>query len=324
MTRWPLALSFAAVLATISAAAAEVYPSRGITIIVPFPAGGAFDAIGRVIADRMKVSLGQPVIIENVGGAGGSIGVARVARALPDGYTLSLGIWSTHVTNAAIYSLPYDPLQDFAPISLLATAPQVIVSKNSLPARDLRGLIDWLKANPDKATVATVGSGSPPHIAGLLLQKLTDTRFQFVAYRGAAPAVQDLVGGHVDFSILQAGVVLPQVSAEKIRAYAVAAKTRLPQAPGIPTVDEAGVPGLHMSVWSGLWAPKGTPKDVVAKLNSAVREALADPAVRQRLAEMGQEIFPPDQQTPQALAALQKAEIERWSPIIKEAGVKAE
>jgi len=324
MTGRPFVLCLAAFLATIGATAPQAYPSRAITIIVPFPAGGAFDALGRVIADRMKVSLGQPVIIENVGGAGGSIGVGRVARAWPDGYTISLGISSTHVTNAAIYALPYDPLRDFEPISLLATAPQVIVSKNSVPAKDLRGLIEWLKTNQDTVTLATVGPASPPHIAGLSLQKLTDTRFQFVAYRGAAPAMQDLLGGHVDLAILQAGVVLPQVSTGKIKAYAVTAKTRLSSAPDIPTVDEAGVPGLHVSIWSGLWAPKGTPMDVVAKLNSAVVDALADPQVRERLADMAQEIFPPDQQTPQALAALQNAEHAKWWPIIKAAGVKAE
>jgi tripartite-type tricarboxylate transporter receptor subunit TctC len=293
-------------------------------MVVPFPAGGAFDIVGRIVADRMKVSLGQPVIVENVGGAAGSIGVGRVARASPDGYTLSLGYLGTHVINAVIYTLQYDPLNDFEPISLVVTNPQVVVSKNALPAQDLRGLIAWLKSNPDKATMATVGSGSTPHIAGVFLQRLTGTRFQFVPYRGGGPAIQDLVAGQVDLSILQAAVALPQVRAGKIRAYAVTANTRLGSALDIPPADEAGVPGLHVSSWSGLWAPKATPKTVVARLNAAVADALADAGVRQRLAEIGQEIFPREQQTPEALAAFQKAEIEKWWTIIKAANIKGE
>jgi tripartite-type tricarboxylate transporter receptor subunit TctC len=322
--KWPFALAFAVILAIVSPATTQSYPSRPITIVVPFPAGGAFDTLGRIIADRMKVSLGQPIIIENVGGAAGSIGVGRVARASPDGYTLSLGIWGTHVINGAIYALPYDLLLDFEPISPIATAPQVIVSRNAVPAKDLRDLIAWLKSNPDKATLATVGTGSPPHMAGLFFQKLTGTRFQFVPYRGAAPAMQDLLAGQVDLSMLQTAVVLPLVSAGKIRAYAITAKARLNSAPDIPAADEAGVPGLHVSTWSGLWAPKATPKTIVGKLNSAVADALADPAIRQRLAEIGQEIFPRTQQTPEALAALQRAEIETWWPIVKAANIKGE
>jgi tripartite-type tricarboxylate transporter receptor subunit TctC len=307
MTKWPLVLAFAATLATISPAAAQPYPSRPITIVVPFPAGGVFDTVVRIIADRMKSTLAQPIIIENVGGgAGGSVGVGRVARASPDGYTIGLGYWGTHVVNAAVYPLPYDPLKDFEPISPIATNPAVIVSKNALPAENLRELIAWLKTHSDKATLATVGSGSPPHIAGLLFQKMANTRFQFVPYRGGALAMQDLLAGQVDLSIVQATIVLPQVSAGKVKAYAVTAKTRLDAAPDIPTVDEAGLPGLYVDIWSGLWAPKGTPKDVIAKLNGAVVDALADARIRQRLAEIGQEIFPREQQTPEALAALQK------------------
>jgi tripartite-type tricarboxylate transporter receptor subunit TctC len=324
MIAWSSVLAFAAALATISPATAQPYPSRPITIVVPFPAGGVFDTVLRIIADRMRASLGQPIIVENVGGAGGSIGLGRVARASPDGYTLGLGYWATHVINPAIYPLPYDPVKDFEPIAPIATNPAVIVSNNALPAENLRELIAWLKANPDKATLATVGSGSPPHIAGLLFQGITSTRFQFVPYRGGALAMQDLLGGQVDLSILQATIVLPQVSAGKIRAYAVTARTRLSTAPDIPTVDEAGVPGLHVDIWSGLWAPKTTPNDVVAALNGAIVEALADPTIRQRLADMGQEIFPREQQTPAALAALQKAEIEKWWPIIKAAAVKGD
>jgi tripartite-type tricarboxylate transporter receptor subunit TctC len=324
MRRWSFALAFAAISASVCPAMTQHYPSRPITIVVPFPAGGAFDTLGRIVADRMKVSLGQPVIIENVGGAAGSIGVGRVARASPDGYTLSLGIWSTHVINGAIYALPYDLLQDFEPVSPIATAPQVIISRNAVPAKDLRELIAWLKANPGKATLATVGTASPPHVAGLLFEKLTDTRFQFVPYRGGALAMQDLLAGQVDLSILQPAVVLSHVKAGKIRAYAVTAGTRLSSALDIPAADEAGVAGLHVSTWSGLWAPKATPKNVVARLNSAVAGALADPPVHQRLAEIGQEIFPREQQTPQALAALQRAEMEKWWPIIKAANIKGE
>jgi tripartite-type tricarboxylate transporter receptor subunit TctC len=322
--KWSFALAFGATLAAISPAPAQVYPSRPITIVVPFPPGGVFDTIGRTIADRMKGFLGQPVILENVGGANGSIGVGRVARASPDGYTLSLAYWGTHVVNAAIYTLQYDPLKDFEPISLVVANPQVIVSKNALPAKDLRELIVWLKASADKATLATVGSGSPPHVAGVFFQQLTGTRFQLVPYRGGAPAIQDLVAGQVDLSILQAGAVLPQVRAGSIRAYAITAKTRLSSAPDIPTADEAGVPGLYLSTWSGLWASKGTSGAIIAKLNAAVSDALADPTVRQRLADIGQEIFPREQQKPEALFALQKAEVDKWWPIIKTAGIRAE
>lgn len=322
--KWSFALAFAATLAAISPASAQVYPSRPLTIVIPFPPGGVFDTIGRTISERMKASLGQTVILENVGGANGSIGVGRVARASPDGYTICLGYWGTHVVNVALYTLPYDPMKDFEPISLVVANPQVIVSKNALPAKDLRELIGWLKANPDKASLATVGSGSPPHIAGAFFQQLTGTRFQLVPYRGGGPATQDLVAGQVDFSILQAGAVLPQVRAGRIRAYAVTAKTRLDAAPDIPTTDEAGVPGLHLSTWSGLWGPKGTPSAIIAKLNAAVVDALADPTVRQRLADIGQEIFPREQQKPEALFALQKAEIDKWWPIIKTAGIRAE
>ncbi len=320
-----LAAGAAALPAVSRRATAQAYPSRPVTMIVPYPAGGAFDTIGRIIADRMRASLGQTIVVENVpGGGNGTVGVGRAARAAPDGYTLILGNWGTHVVNGATYSLQYDLTEDFAPIALIVTAPQVIISNNAVPANDLRALIAWLKANPDRATLATVGPGSPPHVAGLFFQKLTDTRFQFVPYRGAAPAMQDLVAGHVELSILQAAVALPSVGAGKIRAYAVTAKTRLDSARDIPTVDEAGVPGLYVSAWSGLWAPKGTTGDVIARLNAAVLAVLSDPESRQRLAAAGQEIPPPEQQTPEALAALQKAEIEKWWPIIKAANIRGE
>ena len=319
-----VAVAFAVSLASIGTATAQVYPSRPITLIVPFSAGGPTDTIGRVVAERMRVSLGQPVIIENVTGAGGNIGVGRVARAQPDGYTLVIGHWSTHVINGAIYTLPYDVVKDFEPIALLSTNPQMIISKNAVPAKDLRELTAWLKANPGKATLATVGPGSQPHVAGILFQNFTGARFQFVPYRGAAPAMQDLLGGQIDLMMPQVIIALPQVRAGKVRAYAVTSKSRVPSAPDIPSMDEAGVPGVYVDSWHGLWAPKGTPKEVIAKLNAAVVETLAYPAARQKLVDLGQEFWPRAGQTPEALAAFQKAEIDKWWPIVKEAGIKAE
>jgi tripartite-type tricarboxylate transporter receptor subunit TctC len=306
----------------VNTASAQVYPSRPLTLVVPFPAGGSTDAIGRIVAERMRVSLGQPVIIENVGGAGGSIGVGRVARATPDGYTLDIGQWDTHVANGATFSLSYDVLKDFEPVALISSNPFLILAKKAMPADDLKSLIAWLKGNPDKASQAIPTAGS--HVAGILFQKETGTRFAFVPYRGGGPAMQDLVAGQIDLMIIQAAVALPQVRAGAIKAYAVTASSRFPAAPDIPTVDEAGLPGIHISGWFALFAPKGTPTEVVTKLNTAVVEALADPTVRARLANLGQEIFPREQQTPQALAAYHKAEIEKWWPIIKAANIKAE
>ena len=287
------------------------------------PAGGPTDAIGRVIAERMRVSLGQTVIMENLPSSGG-IAVRRVGRAAPDGYTIGLGHWGTHVVDGAVLALPYDLLKDFEPIAQIATNSLLILSKNAVPAKNLKELIAWMKANPGRATLASPGAGSPPHIAGIFFQKLTDTTLQFVPYRGGGPAMQDLVAGQIDLNIPQAAVALPQVSAGTVRAYAVTSKTRLASAPEIPTVDEAGVPGLYIAVWHGLWAPKGTPKEIVAKLNAATVDALADPTVRQRLAALGQDIPPREQQTPEALGMYQKAEIEKWWPIVKAANIKVE
>ena len=303
-------------------ARAQTYPSRPITLIVPFPAGGSTDAVGRIVAERMRASLGQAVVIENVGGAGGSIGVGRVARAAPDGYTLDIGQWDTHVANGATFALSYDVVKDFEPIALLSSNPFLILAKKAVPADDLKGLVAWLKANPDKASQAIPTAGS--HVAGLLFQKETGTRFAFVPYRGGGPAMQDLVAGQIDLMIIQAAVALPQVRAGAVKAYAVTAGSRFAAAPEIPSVDELGLAGIHISGWFALFAPKGTPAAIVSKLNAAVVEALADPNVRARLENLGQEIFPREQQTPAALAAYHKAEIERWWPIIKAANIKPE
>jgi tripartite-type tricarboxylate transporter receptor subunit TctC len=306
-------------------ARAQAYPTRPITIVVPFPPGGGSDNTARVVAEGMRAALGQPVVIENVGGVGGVIGVGRAARAAPDGYTLSFGYVGTHVFNGASYALQYDVLKDFEPISLISGGnPWMIVAKNALPVKDLKEWIAWLRANPDKGLVAATGVGSPGHILSAFLQSQTGTRFQFVPYRGAGLALQDLIAGHVDILIDTPATFLPHVRAGSIRALAVTAKTHYWAAPDIPTVDEMGAPGVYFTSWTGIWAPKGTPKNIITTLNAAVVDALADAVVRSRLAEFGLEIFPRDQQTPEALGALQKAEIEKWWPIIKEAGIRAE
>jgi len=308
----------------LTGALAQTYPTRQITMVVPFAAGGPTDTIARILAEGMRQALGQTVIIENTTGAAGSIGVGRVARAAPDGYTIGIGHWSTHVVNAAVYPLQYDVLNDFEPISLVANNPQLVVSKNDVPAKDLKELIAWIKANGDKVTQGTAGAGSASHIAGIYFQKLTGTTFRFIPYRGAGPVMQDMLAGHIDLNFDQAANSLPQVRAGQIRAYAVTAKTRLAVAPDIPTVDEAGVPGFYIAVWHGLWAPKKTPKAVMDKLVAATRAALANPLVQKRLADLGQEIPALDQQTPEALRAHHKAELEKWVPLIKAANIKLE
>lgn len=305
-------------------AMAQAYPSRPIVVVVPFTAGGPTDALMRVLGERMRASLDQPLLVENVTGAAGTIGVGRVARAAPNGYTLSVGHWSTHVVNGAIYPLAFDLLKDLEPVALLTSYPMLLVSKNAVPAKDLKEFVAWVRANQDKVSAGSIGVGSAAHVAGIYFQNLTGLKFQYVAYRGAAPALQELMGGQIDFLFDHLAHSLPHVRAGRIRAYAVTAATRSPSAPDIPTFDEAGVPGLYVSIWYGLWAPKGTPKDVIAKLNAAVRDALADPGVRQRLSDLGQVIPPREQQTPEALAAHHKAEIEKWWPLIKAAGIRIE
>ncbi len=302
-------------------ALADFYPTHPITVIVPFAAGAPVDSVGRLVAERMGRALGQPIIMENVSGAAGSLGVARAARANPDGYTLSLGNVSSHVLNAALYKLPFDVLE-FEPIALVATNPQIIVSKKTLPATDLKGLIAWLKANPDKATVGTGGIGGIAHVSGALFAKMTETKLNFVPYRGTNLAQQDLVAGQIDLLLDQAVNAIGQVQTGAIRAYAVTADTRLASAPDIPTVDEAGLPGFYVSVWNAFWVPKGTPKEIIAKLNSAAREALADPATLARLNALGLDIPSPDQQSPEALGALHRSEVAKWWPIVREANIQ--
>jgi tripartite-type tricarboxylate transporter receptor subunit TctC len=311
-------------LGSIGDAAAEAFPSRPVTIVAPYPAGGLFDAIARVLAEAMRGKLGQSVVVENVGGAGGSIAVGRVARAAPDGYTLAIGSGDQFVVNAAIYPLQYDVVKDFEPVALLMNGPNLIVSKNAIPATNLKELVAWLKANQTAVAHAHNGAGGVVHLCGIELQRLTGASWPFIPYRGMAPALQDMVGGRIDVMCTSPASSLSMVRGGLVRGYAITTGTRLASAPEIPTVDEQGFPEFHMSVWGGLFAPKGTPKDVIAKLNSAAVEALADPPARARLADLGQEIFPREQQTPEALRALQKAEIEKWWPIIKAANIKAE
>ncbi len=319
-----LAAALALLAGAASAAQAQTFPSKPVTIIVPFAAGGPTDSMARAISERMRAALGQTVVIENVTGAGGTLGVIRAARAAADGYTISMGHLGTHVINGAIYPLPFDLIDDLEPVALLGSNPMLIVSKNAVPAKDLKELIAWLKANESKITIGTAGVGSGAHFSGVYFQSLIGTKIPYVPYRGTGPALQDLVAGQIDLIVDQASNSLPQVQAGTIRAYGVTDTKRLAAAANIPTVDEAGLPGFHVSVWSAFWVPKGTPKDVIAKLNAAVVESLADPAVRKRLNDVGVDITPRDQQTPDVLRALQKTEAAKWWPMIKAANVKPE
>ena len=318
------ALAMLLLPAPFAPAVAQDYPARPIRMVVPFSAGGPTDLLGRILAERMGRALGQTVIVENFTGAGGFIGVGRVARAAPDGYTIVIGHWSTHVVNAVVYKLPYDVFDDFAPVALIASNPQLIVSNNAVPAKNLRELIAWVKANPDGMAVGTGGIGTASHVGGVYFQNRIGAKLQFVPYRGAAPAMVDLLSGQVDMMFDQVSNSLPLVRSGRLRAYAVTSAARLAAAPEIPTVDEAGLPGLHISVWHGIWAPRGTPGPVVSKLNAAIVESLADPDVQGRLAELGQEIPARERQTPMALRAHHKAEIEKWWPLIEAAGIKVD
>jgi tripartite-type tricarboxylate transporter receptor subunit TctC len=311
-------------LASAAPIRAQDYPSRPITMIIPLAPGGSTDVLGRIMAQGMRETLGQPVIVENTSGAAGTIGVTRAERSAPDGYTILWGMWGTNMANGAIYKLDFDMLNDFEPIALAATQPFLINGRKTLPANNLKELVAWLKANADKATMGNSGVGSPSHLAGVLMENTIGVKWQMVPYRSAGLANQDLIAGFIDTLLDTPAVSLAHVQSGAVKAYAVTAKNRIAIAPEIPTTDEAGLPGYYFSFWHAMWAPKGTPKPIIAKLNAAARAALADPQTRQRLLDLAQDIYPPEQQTPEALYAFQKSEIEKWWPIIKAAGVKAE
>src|ERR1700681_2587858 len=320
-------LSFVGAVVALSLSAfpalAQTYPTHPITMMVGFPPGGPTDTLARLLADGMKHALGQPVVVETVSGAAGTIASGRVAHADPDGYTIGIGNWSSHVGSPAIYPLDYDIFKDLQPVALLAASPLWIVGKNDLPPKTAPELIAWLKARPDPATFGTIGSGSAAHLCGLFFAQKTGVRLQYVPYRGGAQAMQDLIGGQIDLSCLEASQTLANVEAGRFKAYAVMGEGRWPKSPSTPTMIESGVPGLSISFWHGLWTTKDTPKPVVDRLDAAVMAALANPATRQKIEALGQVIFPADQQNPQALAAYHKAELDKWWPIIKSAGVKA-
>ena len=300
---------------------AQTYPSRPITLIVPFPPGGSTDTAARIIGDRMRPALGQTVVIENVGGAGGTMGVGRVARAAPDGYTIDIGQWDTHV-GSIIYPLSYDLQKDFEPIGLMSVNPQLMIARKGFPADDLKGLVAWMKANPGMATF--VDQNAAARVTGILMQQATGTTVLFIPFRGAGPAMQAMLGGQVDLMVVQAAVTLPQARAGTVKILANLSPSRSPVVPGVATSDESGIPGLYASGWFGLFAPRGTPKDVIARLSSAMVQALAEPTVRTRFSDLGLDIAAREQQTPEGLAAFHKAEIEKWWPIIKAAGIKVE
>ena len=323
MRRMFLAALFAT-LAFTGPVSAQNFPSRPITIVVPFSAGGPSDAMARILAERIKVTLGEAVLVENVTGAGGSIGVGRAVHSPPDGYTISFGHLGTHVANGAIYKLGYDLVADLDPVVLLPSNPMIIVSKNAVPTKTLKEFLDWLKSRPQPAAAGTAGAGSGSHVAGLAFEAATGIKLQYVPYRGTGPAMNDLVAGQIDLIVDQTSNSIQQVRAGNIRAYAIVDSKRVESAPEIPTTDEAGLPGFHMTLWSGMWVPKGTPKDVIAKLNAAVVEAMNDPAVKKQLENIGLQMPPKDKLTPEALGAWQKDEIAKWWPMIKAANVRVD
>ena len=323
MRRLAAAAIAAMLVALPGLATAQQYPARTITLIVPFPAVGPTYTLARILGERMRVALGQTSVVENVTGAGASIGVTRAVQSAPDGYTLSIGNWTSHVGSGAMYPVSWDVLKDLAPISLLTATPLLIVGKNDLPAKDGRELIAWLKANPNKASAATVGAGSAAHVCEVYFMQQTGTRFAVVPYRGGAPAMQDIIAGQMDLMCAEASQTLAYVRGGQMKAFAVMAKDRWPAMPDVPTTDEIGAPRMYISFWHGLWVPKGTPEEIVTRLHKAVNESLADPAVRKRLTDLGAVIAPPEQQNPAALAAFHKAEIGKWWPIIKGMDIKA-
>jgi len=318
-------LSFSgAVVALLSFAAtaqAQTYPSRPITMLVGFPPGGVTDTLARIVADGMRNALGRPIAVETVSGAGGTIASGRVAHAAPDGYTIGIGQWNSHVGSPALYPLDYDVLKDLQPISLLTSSPNWLIGSADLQPKSGAELMAWLKGHSQPITYATIGAGSPSHLIAITLAKATGAQFQLVPYRGAVPAMQDMLAGQIEMSGLEASGSYPNVAAGKIQAFAVASAKRWPKSPDTPTFGELGVP-LVIDFWHGLWTTNGTPNSVVDRLNAAVKAALADPAVRQRIEGLGQTIFPSNQQTPQALATFNQAEIEKWWPVIKAAGIK--
>jgi tripartite-type tricarboxylate transporter receptor subunit TctC len=324
MKKLVAAAALALALQSAPAAIAADYPSRPIIMVVPLSVGGSTDVIGRIMAAAMSKQLGQTIVVENTSGAGGSIGEGRVAHATPDGYTIAIGQWGTNVANGAIYNLNYDLMKDFEPIGLIATQPFFIATRKSLPANNFNELIAWLKANGDKTTEGHSGVGSPSHVAGLLLQKAIGATWTMVPYRGAGEATQALLGEQIDLLLVTPAVGASQMKAGQIKVFAVTAPKRIDTAPGVPTTDEAGLPGYYFSFWHAIWVPKGTPKEIVATLNGALRKSLADPDTHKKLIDLAQEIFPPEQQTPEALHAFQQGEMDRWWPIIKAAGIKAQ
>jgi tripartite-type tricarboxylate transporter receptor subunit TctC len=317
-----LMLAVLGTVLTLSSAQAQTYPARPITLVVPLGLGGSTDVIARIMAEGLRKELGATVVVENTTGAGGSIGVGRVARAAPDGYTIGIGQWGTNVASGAIYPLTFDLVNDFEPVGLISTQPFLIVARKTMPADNLKDLVAWLKDNQGKASQGNSGVGTPSHIGGLMFQSAIGAKYTMVPYRGAGQSMQDLVAGQLDVMLDTPAVSMPQIRGGNIKAYAVTAKSRIPIAPDIPTTDEAGLPGFYFSFWHAFWVPKGTPKDIVTRLNQALVKSLADPEIREKLTNIAQEIFPADQLTPQALAVFHKSEIDKWWPIIKEAGIK--
>jgi len=319
-----LVLALVALLSLARVATAEPYPSHPVTIVVPFPAGGPTDTLGRIIGDRMTRSLGQSVVIDNASGAGGTVGTAKVARAAADGYTICVGQLNSHVFGPAVYATPYDVVADFEPVGMISISALMMIGRADLPAKDLTELVAWMKAKPEPATFATVGAGSPAHVWTVGFTKMTGARFQLIPYRGAAPSIQDMLAGRIDLSALEASNLLPHVQAGKLKAYAILSTRRWKMAPDIPTMAEQGLSGYEMPFWTGLFVRKGTPPEAIARLNAALVESLDDPAVIKRITELGQELPATDQRTPQALGARHRADIEKWWQLVKAANIKVE